>query len=141
MIRQIRHPYVVVAVLMLPAAIRLATWPSSKAPGVDLAAADEGRKLFEHVWTASDPLAHGGDGLGPVFNAESCVACHRQGGAGGSGSRSENVTTFTVRPVEVGQVARQGVVHARAVNVIFQESLWNVHPSLPTAIPLPPSTS
>ena len=29
----------------------------------------------------NDPLA-GGDGVGPVFNATSCVACHYQGGDG-----------------------------------------------------------
>ena len=37
-----------------------------------------GRQLFEHEWTPADPLAEKGDGLGPVFNAKSCVECHFQ---------------------------------------------------------------
>jgi CxxC motif-containing protein (DUF1111 family) len=104
---------------------------------VDLAAAAKGRELFEHAWTAGDPLASNGDGLGPVFNANSCVACHRQGGAGGSGSLENNVTTFTIRAVEPGQTPRQGVVHAQATSAVFQESLTDVHPLLPTALPFP----
>ena len=28
-----------------------------------------GRELFERVWLKNDPRSHGGDGLGPVFNA------------------------------------------------------------------------
>jgi len=48
--------------------------PSASAK--DIAA---GRELFEHEWTPNDPLA-AGDGLGPVFNDRSCVACHFQGG-------------------------------------------------------------
>jgi len=38
----------------------------------------------------NDPLSHGGDGLGPMFNATSCAACHNQGGVGGSGSLEHN---------------------------------------------------
>ena len=41
-----------------------------------------GRELFTHRFTEHDPLT-GGDGLGPVFNASSCVECHNQGGVGG----------------------------------------------------------
>ena len=40
--------------------------------------------MFEREWQPNDPLAHG-DGLGPVFNAKSCAACHFQGGVGGGG--------------------------------------------------------
>ena len=47
-----------------------------------------GQALFEHEWTPNDPLAEG-DGLGPVFNAKSCVACHFQGGIGGGGECPE----------------------------------------------------
>src|SRR5579863_1868755 len=44
-----------------------------------------GRILFHREWRPRDPRSHGGDGLGPVFNESSCVACHNQGGAGGAG--------------------------------------------------------
>jgi hypothetical protein len=36
-----------------------------------------GREAFERVKTAAD-------GLGPVFNADSCAACHTQGAVGGA---------------------------------------------------------
>lgn len=111
---------------------------SRKKP-VDLAMAQAGKVLFEHEWTADDPLANGGDGLGPVFNANSCVACHRQGGAGGSGPFEMNVNVFTIRaPGELramGAKSRQGVVHTRAVSPEFQETFGHVHPALPTNFP------
>src|SRR5207302_3825011 len=55
----------------------------------------EGRELFEHEWTPNDPLARG-DGLGPVFNAKSCAACHFQGGLGGGGGLEHNAVNFEV---------------------------------------------
>ena len=39
--------------------------------------------------------SHGGDGLGPVFNDSSCVACHNLGGHGGGGPASKNVDIIT----------------------------------------------
>jgi Di-haem oxidoreductase, putative peroxidase len=55
-----------------------------------------GRELFTHEWTKHDPLASG-DGLGPVFNASSCVECHNQGGTGGGGPVDKNVTVYRSR--------------------------------------------
>ena len=55
-----------------------------------------GRELFERVWVEHDPRGHGGDGLGPVFNAPSCVACHNLGGSGGAGKFDANVQIATV---------------------------------------------
>jgi CxxC motif-containing protein (DUF1111 family) len=98
---------------------------------MDAATAETGRQLFNHEWTPGDPLANGGDGLGPVFNANSCVACHGHGGTGGAGSAEVNVTTFTVRPVTAGEQPREGVVHASATAKDFQETLAQVHSSLP----------
>ena len=46
-----------------------------------------GLDLFTHEWQPNDPLCHGGDGLGPVYNQTSCVACHGQGGVGALGRR------------------------------------------------------
>src|SRR5262245_26634560 len=56
-----------------------------------------GLELFTHEWEPNDTLAQG-DGLGPVFNAKSCVACHNQGGVGGGGSNAHNVVNFEVIP-------------------------------------------
>src|SRR5262245_43625639 len=44
----------------------------------------QGRALFEREWQPGDSRTHGGDGLGPVYNDSSCVACHNLGGTGGA---------------------------------------------------------
>jgi RNA polymerase sigma factor (sigma-70 family) len=54
-----------------------------------------GRELFERVWVKDDPRSHGGDGLGPVFNGSSCVACHNLGGSGGAGTIDKNIEIVT----------------------------------------------
>jgi CxxC motif-containing protein (DUF1111 family) len=56
----------------------------------------DGKELFLRVWVPSDPRSHAGDGLGPTYNAQSCVACHQQGGAGGAGGDHANVTLALV---------------------------------------------
>jgi CxxC motif-containing protein (DUF1111 family) len=43
-----------------------------------------------------DARGHGGDGLGPVFNGSSCVACHHLGGVGGAGGVDRNIEIATV---------------------------------------------
>src|SRR5262249_9636849 len=72
-----------------------------------------------------DPLA-GGDGLGPVYNATSCVECHHQGGTGGAGGLEHNVTTF----VNAQTKTREGVVPAHSVNCP-PETVKHVHPRVP----------
>lgn len=59
-----------------------------------------GEQLFRHGWKANNP-ALGGDGLGPLFNAESCVACHQQGGAGGGGDATVNAASVGIESIEV----------------------------------------
>jgi RNA polymerase sigma factor (sigma-70 family) len=56
----------------------------------------QGRELFERVWVKDDPRGYGGDGLGPVFNGTSCVACHHQGGPGGAGGADRNIEIATL---------------------------------------------
>ncbi len=55
-----------------------------------------GRELFERVWVVNDRRSRGGDGLGPVFNGQSCVACHHLGGTGGAGGLDSNIDIGTV---------------------------------------------
>ena len=55
-----------------------------------------GRELFTREWLPNDARSSGGDGLGPLFNESSCVACHNQGGLGGSGPESKNVQILSV---------------------------------------------
>ena len=59
---------------------------------------DEGRELFLREWTPGDSRSHGGDGLGPVYNDTSCVACHNAGGPGGGGPKSKNVDIISAFP-------------------------------------------
>ncbi len=55
-----------------------------------------GRALFDRRWRPGDPRCHNGDGLGPVFNATSCLDCHREGGPGGGGPVRTNAQLVTV---------------------------------------------
>ncbi|TXT36372.1 MAG: thiol oxidoreductase [Planctomycetota bacterium] len=65
--------------------------PASRAVSAQIS----GREIFLREWLPNDPRSHGGDGLGPVFNETSCVACHNQGGVGGSGSEGKNVNVIS----------------------------------------------
>jgi CxxC motif-containing protein (DUF1111 family) len=122
---------IVAVVAVLPVGWRMLTWQRFRPVNVNPAMVSAGYELFHHQWKAGegkDPLSPDGDGLGPVFNATSCVACHNQGGSGGGGSLANNVTTFSMR---VGsQKPREGVVHAFAIDG-FKETLRDVHPELP----------
>ena len=60
----------------------------------------EGRQLFERNWTVRNPQ-FGGDGLGPLFNGQSCVACHHQGGVGGSGDSRFNALTLGIESMKI----------------------------------------
>ncbi len=62
---------------------------------------EEGRELFFREWVAGDSRSHGGDGLGPVYNDTSCVACHNAGGPGGGGPKSKNVDIISAFPTQV----------------------------------------
>ncbi len=88
-----------------------------------------GKELFVRVWKAHDPLSPDGDGLGPVYNANSCVTCHGQGGVGGAGGLQHNVTTFML--TIPGQPTRSGIVHAFASATEYLETLRALNPALP----------
>lgn len=64
-------------------------------PKPAVAEAIDGAELFGREWLPDDPRSHGGDGLGPLFNDSSCVACHNLGGAGGAGPVNKNVDIVT----------------------------------------------
>ncbi len=124
--------YVLIGVAALaPVGVRVLTWPGFRRQAVDPAMAQAGQTLFLHEWKPGDPLSPGGDGLGPVYNATSCVACHHQGGAGGAGGLEHNVTTFTITEMsrEQNRQTRQGVVHSFALGE--PEMLRQVHRELP----------
>lgn len=90
-----------------------------------------GKVLFEHEWTVNDPLANRGDGLGPVFNDTSCVACHFQGGVGGGGPNEKNVNKFTILPTMGRTSPISGVIHKRATDDSLQETFEDLESKYP----------
>jgi CxxC motif-containing protein (DUF1111 family) len=72
--------------------------PAATEPGADndKEELERGKELFTREWIAGDRRSHAGDGLGPVYNAQSCAACHRLGGIGGAGNNETNVSLVTV---------------------------------------------
>jgi CxxC motif-containing protein (DUF1111 family) len=106
------------------------TWTEEQLQEADPDDVLAGEALFTHEWQPNDPLCAGGDGLGPVYNAKSCAACHRQAGLGGGGELEHNVTIFLVERDPRGE-RREGVIHAHAVDGRFQETLKLLNPELP----------
>ena len=81
--------------------------------------AREARALFEKVWVPGQPSPIGGDGVGPLYNATSCVGCHHLGGTGGAGGAENDVSLLTV----LGGPPRQEPKHS-----IFRGELEDFHP-------------
>ena len=139
--RRFRPIYLVALVLAVPPVVKLVGMvrPWAGMRSVDAAVVAAGRDLFEHEWTENDPLSTG-DGIGPVFNARSCVECHSQGGGGGGGAIAHNVTVYGLTSAPAGSIPRIGVVHTHAIRPEFQETLKHVHPALPRAASIPLAT-
>jgi CxxC motif-containing protein (DUF1111 family) len=125
--------WIVMLAVVVPLGYRATGWllRYDGRPKADAQASQAGRDLFLHEWKPGDPLAAGGDGLGPVFNASSCVACHQKGGVGGSGSLEHNVTVFTISAPLGTQRATHGVIHQYAIDAASQETLQNVSAQFP----------
>lgn len=85
------HRFLAGAIVVLGSAVAEQIGRGAEPAGV----IERGRELFERVWEAGDARSAAGDGLGPLFNAKSCVACHRQGGTGGAGANEHNVDLIT----------------------------------------------
>jgi CxxC motif-containing protein (DUF1111 family) len=94
--------------------------PLMRAPWASAEARAAGLELFQHEWQPHDPSARG-DGLGPVFNAQSCVECHFQGGAGGGGDKNHNVMAFEAFPTQDRPEVKGGLIHRFAVANHFLE--------------------
>ena len=142
--RRFRPVHLVALVLVVPPVVKLTglVWPSGRGKTVSAAAVAAGHELFDHKWTANDPLSSG-DGIGPVFNARSCLECHSQGGGGGGGPVERNVTVYGLSgasAVAAAKVPRIGVVHTHAIRPEFQETLNHVHAGLPKTASIPLAT-
>jgi len=76
-----------------------------------------GKVLFTHVWSPGDPRSRSGDGLGPMFNERSCVACHSQGGIGGGGATNVHVIRVAAPELPFANFAPPQLDHQRAAEV------------------------
>lgn len=133
---RVRPAHWVVLALALAPAWKAAEWALRPGPKkVSAQAVAAGRDLFVRDWSHKDPLT-GGDGLGPVFNASSCLECHNQGGPGGGGPVSKNVMVYGLIG-ETGGKPASGVVHQKAVKPEFQETLSQVRGHLPNRPSIP----
>ena len=89
----------------------------------------DGAEIFTREWIPGDKRSHGGDGLGPVFNDSSCVACHNQGGTGGAGPASKNVdivTAFHAPQQRQHQQAGQIRMPQTLPGIVFQSVFGNL---------------
>jgi len=116
----------------VPVGLRVLTWERPGSVNLDPEMVEAGEVLFNHEWQPNDPLCPNGDGLGPVYNANSCAACHQQGGVGGGGGDGHNVLTFASRAGSSGQL-REGVLHNFSTAEKFSETLQDLHTSLPAS--------
>ncbi len=107
----------VIAVVMLSFADGTATAADGRR-GVEL-----GRRLFERNWMAAAPdgsplgVVRGGEGLGPLFNAASCVVCHRQGGVGGGGPAENDVEILALAVPLASSASEWAAATARAAAI------------------------
>ena len=96
--------------LIAALAFMLASSTAMTAVAVSPAAIEQGRQLFERKWQATNP-SFGSDGLGPLFNGQSCVACHHQGGVGGGGESEFNAKTIGIEQMSItGGIVNNDVV-------------------------------
>ena len=80
-----------------PSESHLASMPMSAAQRAEV---QLGGQLFSKEFTPAHPMS-GRDGLGPLFNAASCAACHHQGGIGGSGDTRYNAKAMGIDRLEI----------------------------------------
>lgn len=101
--------------------------PSIAADSVEGAEVTLGERIFQfnwalpEEWEGPESLGKAGDGLGPMFNDVSCVACHNQGGSGGAGDNDRNAHLLSVEPA--GPVTRSN-------RAAVLRRLRSVHPEL-----------
>ena len=104
----------VMAVALSSSACLIAVEPNA----IDQEQIDQGRALFEREWSSRKP-GLGSDGLGPLHNATSCVACHHQGGVGGSGDARFNATSLGIEKLRLTGLKPR---------LVLGNMLANVHP-------------
>lgn len=69
-----------------------------------------GNSFFNRNWVSAPSSTTARDGLGPLFNARSCSACHLHDGRGRPPAPGEDMLSMLVRLSIPGRDAQQGVV-------------------------------
>ena len=69
-----------------------------------------GNSFFNRNWVSAPSSTTARDGLGPLFNARSCSACHLHDGRGRPPAPGEDMLSMLVRLSIPGRDTRQGVV-------------------------------
>ena len=69
-----------------------------------------GNSFFNRNWVSAPSSTTARDGLGPLFNARSCSACHLHDGRGQPPAPGEEMLSMLVRLSIPGHDAKQGVV-------------------------------
>jgi hypothetical protein len=127
--RRLQAPRVLVALIAIEVCAIGIAWAADDRPSRDVLT--KGAELFEREWLPATPGAPGPDGLGPVYNETSCIACHHQGGPGGAGPTSTNVEILSTRarrgadaPAEVHPGFRDAnsvMLHRFGVHPVYKE--------------------
>ena len=102
----------IMAVTLSSGACLVAVEPNA----IDQQQIEQGRALFVREWSSRKP-GLGSDGLGPLHNATSCVACHHQGGVGGSGDARFNATSLGIEKLRLTGLKPRLVLGNMLVNV------------------------
>jgi CxxC motif-containing protein (DUF1111 family) len=94
-----------------------------------------GYEIFNREWMPNDPRGHGGDGLGPVYNDSSCVACHNSGGGGGAGPVSKNIDILSAsrNGMIVAPTPAQGSTASDAAPTASLDPLLELHAGFRTS--------
>lgn len=117
-LRQLVSSTITCTLITAVALISIPCLPAAEPNAIDQQQIEQGRALFEREWSSRKP-GLGSDGLGPLHNATSCVACHHQGGVGGSGDARFNAKSLGIEKLRLTGL-KSGLV--------LGNMLANVHP-------------
>ena len=100
--------------------------------------------MFVHEWRRNDPRSRAGDGLGPLFNDRSCVACHNLGGRGGAGTSRHDVENLAFKrvadtPMDRGFMIELARISRSPLATIISDGFYvkgRPHPRLHGTFPL-----
>lgn len=82
--------------------------PRVELGSADLAKFNYGRGLFHHAWSVQVHADGAQSGLGPIYNATSCAACHVRDGRGRPPEPGGDATSFVLK-LSVGHEVVDGV--------------------------------